>query len=124
MSNTVMFCAWGGTYPGREPFALKHYEEFVEILKKLEADGEIERFETFLLTPYGGEFDGFTLIYGEPEKLSTLMMRDDLHRLQIQTKRENAKFVIAWATTGAAAEKEFALYGELVSEYEHVPELV
>ena len=124
MNDTVIFCGWGGTYPGREPFALKHYDEFISILKQLEVDGEIERFETVVLTPNGGEIDGFTLVYGEPEKLAAVLMREDLHRLQVHSRQENARFIIAFGTTGDAAAHEFELYRELVSEYEHVPELV
>lgn len=124
MSETAMFVGWGKTYPGREKFGLKHYAEFVEILKELEAAGEIERFETFLLTPNTSEFDGFTLIYGEPEKLAAIQTREDLHKLQVQTRLDNATFSIIWALTGDAIEREFALFGELVAEYEHVPELV
>lgn len=124
MTDTALFVGWGGTYPGREPLARKHFSEWVEILTRLQSEGEIERFETVLLAPHGGELDGFTLVYAPPEKLATLPMREDMHRLQMRASLDHAKFSVIWATTGAGVEREYALFDEAIPEYERQPALV
>lgn len=124
MSDTAWFVGWGGTYPGREKSALKHDAEWIEILTQLKAEGEIERFETVLLGPHGGELDGFTLVYGSPDKLAALPMREDLHRLQTRAALDHAKFSVIWATTGDGVEREFTLLEEALPKYERQPALV
>lgn len=123
MSDTVHFVGWGRTYPGRELAARKHYAEFVEILNRLEAEDEIERHETVLLSPHGGDLDGFTLIYGAPEKLAVLPMREDLHRLSREAELDHATFIVIPAITGERIEREFALLEEILPEYERAPAL-
>lgn len=109
---------------GREQFARKHYAEWTEILERLKADGEIEGYETVLLAPHGGELDGFTMVFAQPEKLVTLQMREDLHRLQTRAALDHAKFSVIWATVGVGVEREFSLVEEAISEYERQPALV
>ncbi|HEU6446388.1 MAG TPA: hypothetical protein VFL61_15145 [Gaiellaceae bacterium] len=124
MSDTALFIGWGGTYPGREQSARTHYAEWTEILERLKADGEIEGFETVLLAPHGGELDGFTMVFGSPEKLAALRMREDLRRLQTRAALDHAKFSVIWATVGVGVEREFSLVEEAISEYERQPALV
>ena len=124
MSDTALFIGWGGTYPGREQFARKHYAEWTEILERLKADGEIEGYETVLLAPHGGELDGFTMVFAPPEKLVALQMREDLHRLQTRAALDHAKFSVIWATVGVGVDREFSLVEEAISEYERQPALV
>lgn len=124
MKETVLFVGWGLTHPGRERLARKTYAEFIEILGTLKAEGEIERFETFLLAPYAGELDGFTLIYGEPVKLAALPMREDLHRLRVRAQLDHAKFSVIQGVTGDAVEQELSLLEEVAADYEREPALV
>ncbi len=119
MANTALFLGWGGTYPGRERFARTTYAESIEVLNQLKAEGEIEDFQTVLLAPHGGELDGFTLIYGEPDKLATLQMRDALNRLQMRARLDHPKFSVIWAVTGDEVDSEFELFEEVAAEYEH-----
>jgi len=124
MRDFALFVGWGGMYPGREPFALKHFAEWEEILTRAKAEGEIEDFETVLLGPHGGELDGFTLVYGRPEKIMALQMRQDLVSLQTRAMIENAKFSVIPAIVGDGIEKQFSLYKEALAEYEREPALV
>jgi hypothetical protein len=124
MSDTAWFIGWGDTHPGREKFARKHYAEFVEILTRLKEAGEIERFETVLLEPHGGDLDGFTLVYAPPEKLAVLELREDLHALRTRAMLDHGRFGVILAATGDAVERELALVAEGLEEYEREPVLV
>ena len=124
MRDFALFVGWGGTHPGREPFALKHEAEWQEILTRAKAEGEIEDFETVLLGPHGGELDGFTLVYGTPEKLFAMQMRDDLVALRARAMLDHAKVSIIPAIVGEGLEKQFAIFKEALAEYEREPTLV
>ena len=124
MRDSALFVGWGGTYPGREPFALRHMAEWEEILIRAKAEGELEDFETVLLGPHGGELDGFTLVYGTPEKILALQMRDDIVALRTRARLDHAKFAVTPAMVGEGVEKQFSLYKEALAEYEREPALV
>lgn len=124
MRDFALFVGWGGTYPGREPFALKHFAEWKEILTRAKAEGEIEDFETILLGPHGGELDGFTMVYGKPETLFALQMREDLIALRARAMLDHAKFSVIPAIAGEGIEKQFLLHKEALAEYEREPALV
>jgi hypothetical protein len=124
MREFALFVGWGGTYPGRERFALKHEAEWEEILTRAKAEGDIEDFETVLLGPHGGELDGFTLIYGTPEKLFALQMRADLIALRTRAMIDHATVSVIPATVGKGVEKQFAMFQEALAEYEREPVLV
>ena len=124
MRDFALFVGWGGTYPGREPVALKHFAEWEEILTRAKAEGEIEDFETVLLGPHGGELDGFTIVYGIPEKIFAFQMREDIVALRTRVTLDNAKFSIIPAIAGDGIEKQLLLYKEALAEYEREPVLV
>ena len=124
MREYALFVGWGGTYPGREAIALKHDAEWEEILTRAKAEGEIEDFETVLLAPHGGELDGFTLVYGTPEKLFALQARDDLLALRARAMLDHAKISVIPAVVGEGVEKQFAMIKEALAEYERQPALV
>ena len=124
MATTALFVGWGGTHPGRETIARKHFTEWTEILTELKATGEIEDFQTIILDPHGGELDGFTLVHAPPEKLMELYMREDMNRLGIRARLDHAKFSVLFAEVGAGVEQHYALFDDAIREYEREPALV
>ena len=107
-----MFVGWGGVYPGREVQALKGYQEWITILDELKEQGEIDDFVTLLLSPTGGDLNGFTLVFADEAKLMQLTVREDIHRLQLLAEREFAKFMLVPAVAGARVTQEFKLLEE------------
>lgn len=124
MGDTALFIGWGSTHPGREPTARRHFAQWVEILERLKAAGEIEGYEHVLLAPHGGELDGFTLVHGTPEHLARIQARDDLRTLQRQASLDHGRFGVVWAITGAGVERELDLTADAMREYEREPALV
>lgn len=112
MKETALFIGWGGVYPGREKLALEGYHEWIRILEEQKAKGDIDDFQTVLLSPHGGELDGFTLVFGDPIKLMELSGREDIHLLQLRGEREFARFVVTPAAVGDLVEREFKLIEE------------
>jgi hypothetical protein len=118
MTDTALFVGWGGTYPGREHHAVATFKEWIELLEGQKAAGEIERFEHVLLGPHGGELDGFTLVYGKPEKLAALQMREEIHQLQLRAMADHAKFSVIPARVGETVVREYEQFEQIVTELE------
>jgi len=79
-SDSALFVGWKLPVVGREADALELFGSFVGFLTKQETAGTIDSFEPCLLSPHGGDLDGFILGRGERSKLSAL-------RLQVPDQR-------------------------------------
>jgi len=121
MTDTALFVGWGGTHPGREHHAVATFREWIELLEDQKAAGEIERYEHVLLGPHGGELDGFTLVYGTPEKLAEIQRREDVHRLRLRAMADHAKFSVILATVGEEVVHEYERFEQVVTELELAP---
>jgi len=124
MTDTALFIGWGNTHPGREHQARKLFDETVAVFAELKQHGEIDRFEPVLLAPHGGELYGFFLVYGVPEKLLAMQMREEIIRLRHEGTACFTKLSIMPVTVGAAVERELTMYDKVVTELERVPALV
>jgi hypothetical protein len=120
MKDAALFIGWSGPYPGREHQAIETFRSFVGALAELEAKDEIESFEPVLLSPHGGELEGFVLVYGEAAKLALLPELEIMHELRLRAGIEHAKLSIIPAITGARVMEEIALVDE-VAERETIP---
>ncbi len=114
MKETALFVGWGGTFPGREHSGLETYREWTEILEGLKATGEIEDFMTVLLSPHGGELNGFTLVFADTPKLFELMASEDGERLRRRAIHEHATFMVVATIAGKLVEREYKLLEEEV----------
>jgi hypothetical protein len=115
VKEAALFIGWGSTYPGREHEAVKTFSMFIEALTELRTRGEIERFEPVMLSPHGGELDGFVLVYGDREKLALLPEREEMHKLQLRARYEHAKLSVIPAITGDRVGRELEQIDELVT---------
>lgn len=77
MSSNVIFLGWNRQVPGREKISTEHFQEFVGYLTKLQQEGAIDSFEPVLLSPHGGDLNGFFLIRGDNEALNALQASDE-----------------------------------------------
>lgn len=72
MSYNVLFMGWNRSVPGREAMTAAHFQETLQYLGGLQQAGTIESFQSVLLTPHGGDLNGFILIQGESAKLDAV----------------------------------------------------
>ncbi|MGD2049318.1 MAG: hypothetical protein PVH03_07480 [Chloroflexota bacterium] len=84
MSSHVIFFGWTRSIPGREKISAEHFQEFVDYLGKLQQEGAIDSFEPVLLTPHGGDLNGFFLIRGDSDSLNALQASDEWLTHQIR----------------------------------------
>jgi hypothetical protein len=116
--KSVLFVGWSAPYPGLERRAITTFGEFLEALTELQAKGEIERFEAVMLPSYGGDLEGFVLVYGEQEKLAALPETERMHRLEVRAHTEHGKLVVIPAITGERVVQELAFREQLAEEAE------
>ena len=80
MADAAMFIGWGQVVRGREKRAVKVFNESVEYWGQLQSDGRIEDFEVVLLTPHGGDLQGFALLRGSEEQIRSLSADEEFQR--------------------------------------------
>lgn len=77
MGNNIIFFGWNRPVPGREQMGAEHFQEFLGYLGGLQQSGSIESFDTVLLTPHGGDLNGFFLIRGDRAQLDAVAGSDE-----------------------------------------------
>ena len=80
MADAGLFIGWGQVVRGREKRALDVFNESVEYWGGLQGDGKIEDFEVVLLTPRGGDLQGFALLRGSEEQVAALLVDEEFQR--------------------------------------------
>jgi hypothetical protein len=80
MADFGLFIGFGAPVRGRERQAIEGFNDVFEYNSRLQQEGEIERFETVLLEPHGGELSGFILLRGDPDKLARIRTSDEFQR--------------------------------------------
>ena len=80
MADAALFIGWGQVVRGREKRALQVFNESVEYWGSLQGDGKIEDFEVVLLTPHGGDLQGFALIRGSEAQVAALRGDQEFQR--------------------------------------------
>jgi len=61
---------WDRPVAGREAQSSELFQEFLQYLGGLQQAGTIQSFETVLLSPHGGDLNGFFLIRGDAASLA------------------------------------------------------
>jgi hypothetical protein len=77
MSNNIVFMGWNRAVPGRERASGELFQEVLQYLGGLQQAGTIDSFEPVLLSPHGGDLNGFILIRGEIGQLSAMMASEE-----------------------------------------------
>ena len=80
MADAALFIGWGQVVRGREKRALQVFNESVEYWGGLQGDDKIEDFEVVLLTPHGGDLQGFALLRGTEDQISALRADEEFQR--------------------------------------------
>jgi hypothetical protein len=66
VAEAGLFIGWGQVVRGREQRALEVWGESLQYWSELEGDGKLESFEVVLLTPHGGDLNGFACCAAAP----------------------------------------------------------
>jgi hypothetical protein len=116
MAYAGLFIGFGLPVRGRERQAVKVFGEALEYCARLQQQGEIESFETVLLESHGGDLNGFTLVRGDPDKLSNIRTSDEFLRLNTRADLVAQGFGVIGAILGEQVGTQMAVYSEQVED--------
>jgi hypothetical protein len=116
MADAALMIGWGRTVRGREQRALDVFNEALAYYGERQADGTIEEFDTVLLTPHGGDLDGFFLVKGSPDAIGRMVASEEFQRLHIRAGLivENLGIVQGWCGEGLA--RQMGWFAEAIAD--------
>jgi hypothetical protein len=82
MANHALVIGWNRAVTGREARALEGFQRSIAFWTKQIKDGNVESFEPFLLTPHGGDLNGFILVKGDRDKLNAVRWSEEFQDIQ------------------------------------------
>ena len=114
MADRVIFIGWDRAVAGREKQAMQLFQKSMAYYSKLKTEGKIESFESVILTPHGGDLNGFTLIRGDAKKLAEI--HDDPAAVEIRVEASYCLtgFGSVSGYIGESLTKMFAQWAKLV----------
>jgi hypothetical protein len=116
MAGEALFLGWGQVVRGREQLALQVFQEAVGYYGTLQEQGQIERFEAYLLDPHGGDLAGFFLIHGERSALEVVRSSAEFRRLLVRAGSVIDNLGLVSAYSGDALGEQMSRFGEMAQE--------
>jgi hypothetical protein len=114
--NNALFIGWGDAVRGREQKSLQVFGEAIQYWEGLRQRGEVESFETYILTPHGGDLAGFLIARGDPEKLANLQNDEEFIRINTRAQMVVEGFGVVTAATGENLQHIFEIFGQASQE--------
>ena len=117
MSESGLFIGWGQPVRGREKRSLDVFNDAVTYYGERLADGSIDSFDPVLLTPHGGDLQGFFLVKGPAQSITTMMATEEFQRLHARAGMivENLGIIQAWVDDGVLT--ELGYFGDAAGEF-------
>ncbi len=108
-----LFIGWNRPIPGRESQAIETFQSFLAYLGKQQNQGAIESFEPAFLGPHGGDLNGFVLVKGDRQKISTLRWSDEFLELATRANFNVQSFGLLPVQLGAELQAQMQRFGKL-----------
>jgi hypothetical protein len=116
MADAAILIRWDRPKTGREQEALALFGGTLEYYGTLQSQGTIESFEPVMLSPGGGDLNGFILIRGSAEKLEALKRDDQFVERMIGGQYLIAGFGVVDAYLEGALQRRMAKYAQVVAQ--------
>jgi hypothetical protein len=114
MADAALFIGWGQVVRGREKRSLQVFNESVEYWGGLQGAGTIEDFEVAIMTPHGGDLQGFALLRGSEEQIAALQTDEEFQRQIIRADQIVESLGVVTAAIGEGLARGIAQYqGEI-----------
>lgn len=98
--SNAFIAGWNRAVAGREELAIELFAQvggFYEARKKA---GQITSYEHVFLRAHGGDFNGYTIVQGDPGKLDELLRSDEWAGIESKAILYLEGFGVIRATTG------------------------
>jgi hypothetical protein len=102
VADAGLFIGWGEVVRGREDRALEVFNETLELYGQMQSEGRIEDFEVALLSPHGGELQGYVMLRGSEEQIDAVRRAEDFQRVMTKGSLvvEDLGVIDAWIGEG------------------------
>jgi hypothetical protein len=107
---------WDRSVPGREALSAAHFQEFLGYLGGLQQAGKIESFEPVLLSPHGGDLNGFFLIRGDSDQISALQASPEWQQHVTRGGHHLQGQGVVHGVTGEGVMAWMAIWSEVISD--------
>jgi hypothetical protein len=116
MAEAGIFIGWGASIPDREARGLEVFNESVAYWGGLQESGKIESFEVVLLTPHGGDLDGFSLLRGSQDQMSALLVDEEFERQTTRATLIVQNVGVVPALLGEGLGRSIEIYQQQIGE--------
>jgi hypothetical protein len=114
MAYDVVLIGWNRAVAGRERDAVELFGTAVNFYESQKKAGTISAHEHFFLDPHGGDLNGFTVLRGERNKLSTMLNSDEWHTISAKAVITLEGFGAIHGVTGEGIQKRMGLYSSSI----------
>lgn len=116
MADAGLFIGWGAPVRGREAKSIEVFGEALAFYGGLESDGRIESHDVALLSPHGGDLDGFILLRGSAEQMAALRQDEEFQRMTTRAQMIVDNVGVVDAALGSGIESQMAHYQAAIGD--------
>ena len=116
MADRILFIGWNRVVTGREQQALQLWQKSIEFYGGLQSKGRIDSFEPVMLSPHGGDLNGFIVIRGDLEQLGGVQKDDTFIDLVIEAEYCLENFGVVPGYIGDSMADQFSRWTKLFTE--------
>ena len=110
MADAGLLIGWKRVVPGRDEKAVELWAEMLVYLRRLHAEGAINRFEPVLLGAHGGSLNGFVLVQGSQQNLDRIRNSEEFLLFNVRAQKTLEGFAVVRAHFGEEAARILRLY--------------
>ena len=114
MAESVIFIGWDRVVVGREKQAMQLWQKATEYYSKLQAGGKIESFDAVILSPHGGDLNGFVLLKGDAKTLAEIRQEDTFVQAVIEGEYCLEGYGVVPGVIGTGAMKVLSQWSKLL----------
>jgi hypothetical protein len=108
--GNALLIGWNRPVAGREQDAVELFSAAASFYEAQKKAGRLSSFEHVLLTPHGGDLNGFTLLRGEPTRLSEILRSEEWMAIETRAVQVTEGFGVIHGTTGEGVAPLMGLY--------------
>ncbi len=114
-ANHAVLFGWNRVVPGAEEKALALFGEALSFWGQQQQAGTIESFEPVLLSPHGGDLNGFILVRGEADKLNQVLASEVYLMLETKATLFLEGHGVIQAVCGEEITRRMGIYQQVIA---------
>ena len=110
MADAGLLLGWNRVVPGNDQLAVDLWQEMLGVLRRLHAEGQVEKFEIALLGAHGGSLNGFVLVRGDQDHLDRMRNSPEFLVFNVRANKVLEGFMVVRAHFGEEVGQILRLY--------------